>query len=791
MIKHEGDKWVLYSKDGSKKLGAFDSEDAAKTREKEIQFFKHKESGICRLLEASPDGSVYDVVLIETGLSHNGKNWTEEALRDAAPRFNGVKAYAYEYKGGRYPSQLFDHLPESVRKASGHEMTKNLTGWYDNVFYGEFDKGDGTKGKGLLAKFNITADWLKESIRNAWQKGKKDLFGFSVDLGAYVAESLSETGQKIKDVLSIGDIDEVTVVTEPGAGGRLLRLVASQSNFNIGEQVMFAKLLEWLEKAYPKLHESLPKDGKEDELQAKLLEAMGKIPATELTKLKEQGYALPEKKPDKNDPPNVTIKADDLQAKIDAGVAKALETKETAAAKLIESRRIFKEKLAESKMPDWFKKEIEADFEGKLLTEAEINGLLQRKQGALAKLQESGLNIPGQERVEVNQDEREKLVLAMEGMLADEDIPGADKVKIPRFRTLHESYRKITGFNGSPHEIGSRAMQDAAIGLPPLDVDSQIYWRHLRESRATRLQETSLTTQWAEVFGDSVRRRLMKLYDRTELGEWRKICSDIGSAPDFRTNRRQRIGGFGNLATVGSGATYPVISDTTDEEVTFAVAKRGGLYQIRFEDFVNDDMGVIRRLPRMLSTAAAQTLHEFVFDFLNDNVTLDYDSVALFHADHSNLGSVALSDAAIDDRIFAMRQQTEQDSGKPLGVGPRYLVHPSELEKTAWEITKGKMSTQGGRTETVENWVRENFNLEPIRVDYWTDANNWYLLADPKQYPTCEIDFLNGREEPEIFIQDQPTVGSVFSADKITYKIRHIYGGDWLEHRSADGSVVT
>lgn len=41
MIKHQGSKWVLYTKDGSKKLGEFDSEMAAKKREAQIRYFKH------------------------------------------------------------------------------------------------------------------------------------------------------------------------------------------------------------------------------------------------------------------------------------------------------------------------------------------------------------------------------------------------------------------------------------------------------------------------------------------------------------------------------------------------------------------------------------------------------------------------------------------------------------------------------------------------------------------------------------------------------------------------------
>ena len=42
MIKHEDGKWVLYTHDGSKRLGEFPTEQEAIDREREIQFFKHQ-----------------------------------------------------------------------------------------------------------------------------------------------------------------------------------------------------------------------------------------------------------------------------------------------------------------------------------------------------------------------------------------------------------------------------------------------------------------------------------------------------------------------------------------------------------------------------------------------------------------------------------------------------------------------------------------------------------------------------------------------------------------------------
>ena len=74
----------------------------------------------------------------------------------------------------------------------------------------------------------------------------------------------------------------------------------------------------------------------------------------------------------------------------------------------------------------------------------------------------------------------------------------------------------------------------------------------------------------------------------------------------------------------------------------------------------------------------------------------------------------------------------------------------------------------------------------------WRDAKegDWVLSADPANIPSIEVGFLNGQEEPELFVQDNPSVGSMFTSDKTTYKIRHEYGGAILDHRAFYKAVV-
>jgi hypothetical protein len=43
VIRKVGDEWCLFSHDGSKKLGCYDSEEGAKKREREVNYFKQEE----------------------------------------------------------------------------------------------------------------------------------------------------------------------------------------------------------------------------------------------------------------------------------------------------------------------------------------------------------------------------------------------------------------------------------------------------------------------------------------------------------------------------------------------------------------------------------------------------------------------------------------------------------------------------------------------------------------------------------------------------------------------------
>jgi hypothetical protein len=237
------------------------------------------------------------------------------------------------------------------------------------------------------------------------------------------------------------------------------------------------------------------------------------------------------------------------------------------------------------------------------------------------------------------------------------------------------------------------------------------------------------------------------------------------------------------LPTVNQGQPYNPLTSPTDEEVTYALSKKGGTEDITLEMIANDDLRAISKIPTKLGLAAAQTLYRFVWDILPTNAAVSYDATALFHTNHVNTAAGALSQTTLTARRAAMRQQTAYgDSSDVLSIVPQFLVVPSALEELAFQLCTSAVaipSTPAGPSDA----PNIHQGLKPIIVDYYTDANDFYLVADPGMCPTIEVGFYQGRQEPELFTQSDQSVGSMFNADVLTFKIRHIYSGAVLEHR--------
>jgi hypothetical protein len=415
------------------------------------------------------------------------------------------------------------------------------------------------------------------------------------------------------------------------------------------------------------------------------------------------------------------------------------------AVRMVEARGTMRDRVNKSGLPDKAKERLIDQFQGEeTFTEAQVDQAIKDEADYLASFTESGhvQGLGDGARIVIGETRFEKVEQMFDAFFDREN----DNHR--HAQSFKEAYVAVTG-------------DTRVTGL-------------MRNCDQALMRESLGSDSFDDVLGNAITRRMIRDYQAmTRYDVWRKLVRTV-PVNDFRTQERTRFGGYGDLPIVAEKDPYTALDSPTDEKATYAVAKRGGTEDVTLEMIKNDDVGVIRQIPIKLSRSAKRTLGKFVLDFLATNPAI-YDGVTLFHNDHGNLGTSALDKTTFAAGRLAMLNQTELNSGDKIGIPPQYLWVPDDLEEAAVDLFRRN-------TENDKTFVQSQ-RIEVMPVWYWDDANDWFLSTDPDDIPTIEIGFLDGNEEPELFVQDSPTSGSMFTHDKLTWKIRHPYGGNVLDYR--------
>lgn len=648
-----------------------------------------------------PDGGKWLIRVIEAGASGNRNYYPDAVLRQAVPLFDGARVFVKSDD---------EHIAAKGKSFS------NLIGRTANARFVEGAVPDTGSIEAELQLIDPEAA-ISVKLREAHARGMHDLFGFSIDADA-TAKSVTRGGRRVREATHITKVHSVDLIIEPGAGGRLLRIVEAQSDID-------------------------PEEYEDMTLRSRMIEAIqAKNPSFDGARATDDEIE--------------TAYRDAIRDTATSGQQNAL-----AEARLIEARLMAREVVMTAKLPPPAKERVLARFtEAQTpFTRGDVDRAVEDERAYLARFTESG-----------------KPVLHFDEAIQVEDR----SVKIGAmldafFDPEHKDHRQVQSFRECYIEItGDRRVSGR------LD---QCDMTRLRESLGERFAEALMTSAtFANALGDAMTRRMLADYRAQSQHDVWRLLANVVPLSDFRTQERTRWGGFGDLPGVAEGADYLDGGVPADEVATYKAAKTGRLSKVTLETIRNDDVGLVRQIPVKLSRAAKRTLSKFVLDFIRVNPVI-YDTKALFHVDHGNLGAAALSATSWAAARLAMMQQAEAGSGDRLGIPPRNLWVPADLEEAAFDLFKQR----GANNDP--SFIQSQAPMI-VPVWYWTDANDWAASADKLDVPTVEVGFMDGNEEPELFVQDNPSVGSLFANDTITYKIRHVYGGAVMDFRGLYKAVV-
>lgn len=248
---------------------------------------------------------------------------------------------------------------------------------------------------------------------------------------------------------------------------------------------------------------------------------------------------------------------------------------------------------------------------------------------------------------------------------------------------------------------------------------------------------------------------LLQSYSAVE-SSWRMI-SAIRPVSDFKEVTSYRLTGdmeFEEVAPDGN-----VKHGTLAEQNYGNAAKTyGKMLTLGRTKIIDDDMGALAGVPKILGRGAALKLNKVFWTSFMDNA-------AFFAATHNTAGDTgnanyqegadtALSIASLTAAELLFLNQVDPQ-GNPLGVVPKFLLVPNALKVPAKQFCHDTEIRDPAATKAYTTKNPHAGNWEPVVSSYLSNATisgystkAHYLLADPADVPVIETVFLNGQETP-------------------------------------------
>ena len=220
----------------------------------------------------------------------------------------------------------------------------------------------------------------------------------------------------------------------------------------------------------------------------------------------------------------------------------------------------------------------------------------------------------------------------------------------------------------------------------------------------------------------------------------------------------------------------------------------GGTFTLSRQMLVNDNLRVLNGIPASMGRTAALTLTTHAQVILEDNPDM-VDGTALFHADHDNLVTTTPFTLANLQEQYGLFGAQELPSGRAHHLKPRDLIVPQALALEADRLVSALsqvLITQDMAAAANLSIPDRNVMAGRLRVVVFPELANdddWYLAGDPARIGTIEVGFLNGQQEPELFMQEPNA--DLSAADGTRYKVREdfdVYPVNWAGLRKMDSA---
>ncbi len=286
------------------------------------------------------------------------------------------------------------------------------------------------------------------------------------------------------------------------------------------------------------------------------------------------------------------------------------------------------------------------------------------------------------------------------------------------------------------------------------------------------------TSDFPALMSNAMGRRLRASYEEHEP-TYRQWARRAPNAPNFKSVDTVQLSAMPDLMKVNEKGEFRY-GTFTDGKVSYALTNYGRIIGLSRQLIINDDLNALDRILSGFAASAARLENRTVYAQLTANPTLP-DGIALFHADHGNLGAgAAISANSLGAARTRMRKQKGLQA-ELLNIAPQHLIVPTDIEQVAYQFTSSQFVParsadvnefrQGGRTALTPI-------VEPLLDESSTSA--FYLAASNSQIDTVEYAYLEGAEG----VQLSSRVG--FTMDGVEMKASLDFAAAVIDHRGLD-----
>lgn len=244
-----------------------------------------------------------------------------------------------------------------------------------------------------------------------------------------------------------------------------------------------------------------------------------------------------------------------------------------------------------------------------------------------------------------------------------------------------------------------------------------------------------------------------------------------GTLKDFKTHDNNYLSGpAGEFLEVPENGELKHDVWKDEKRPTRKLKTYGRQFTLSRQAFINDDIGLITRMPAKYAASARKTQNKQCYELLVNNLKV-YDGKNLFCRDHSNVlaSGTGITKEAVQGMIMALSNQKDE-FGEVCIIRPSIILVPSGYQFEMYTLFYSPTIHTSENTQAVNPLYQYRESISVVEdptinalCGGFGNVMPWWLLGAKEDTDFVEVDYLNGQDVPNIRRSEVPgTLGYVW-----------------------------